>query len=101
MDELLTVAEAASRYGVSTVTIFRMIKKGTLPKVIVGERSVRIPASALKAARPTATRTEKAVQSEIKKSRPQNLDAKIRKLETKLARLRQQRQMEASGGYLN
>ena len=45
--QLLTVQETAARLRVSVPTVWRLLRTGDLPKVKVGKRSTRIPASAV------------------------------------------------------
>lgn len=45
----VTIAQAAARLGVSASTVRRMIADGDLPTVLIGQRLVRIPVTALDA----------------------------------------------------
>ena len=47
LTRFLTIDEAAALLGVSTRTIRRRVKDGSLRKVLLGGRAVRIPASEL------------------------------------------------------
>ena len=44
---LLTAKEAAVRLGVSRRTVFRLFETGALPRVRMGNRTIRIPAAAI------------------------------------------------------
>jgi len=46
---MLTIAEAAQRLKCHRSTVWRMIARGVLPKVLLGPRSARIPESAVAA----------------------------------------------------
>ena len=45
--QLLTAIEAARRLGVSRRTVFRLFETGALPRVRMGNRTIRIPATAI------------------------------------------------------
>lgn len=61
-DELLSVAQAARRAGLSTCTVRRRIHDGSIPCTRVGH-SVRVPASAL---RPTDSATVSRLSREAR-----------------------------------
>jgi len=47
-ERLLTVMEAADLLAVSRATMWRILKRGDLPSVTVGERAIRIRAEDLR-----------------------------------------------------
>lgn len=42
LEAFLTCKEVASRYGVSTETVWRWIRSGKLPAVLIGGRNYRV-----------------------------------------------------------
>lgn len=48
LDRLLTVQRVADLLGLSTRTVYDMIRRGTLPAKRLGNRATRIPESAVK-----------------------------------------------------
>lgn len=47
MERLMKVDEVAARWRVSRMTVYRMVKAGSLPCVKLGPRSIRIPEAAV------------------------------------------------------
>jgi len=58
-EPLLTVAEVAKRLSVPPGRVYELIHQGRLPKVVVGQKQVRIPASAVAALTTAPVRTKR------------------------------------------
>ena len=50
--EVYTAKEFAEAVGLSESHIYELVRRGIIPKLSLGSRAVRIPASALEAATP-------------------------------------------------